>query len=483
MATNALADLKHNTPITTQLSKQLSSEQVVARKCLKILFTTVGFLARQGLALRGHDEDEGNFMQLLHTRCKDVPELSGWLSRRKDFTHHAIQDKMLKLYSNAIGRQILDDIRVSHNFSVIIDRTQDIMRVEQGSLCIRFVDNNLIPHESFLGFYAVDGTTGQIMANCIRDSLCRFNLSLEKLRGQTYDGASNMSGIYSGCQAIIKQLQPLAIYVHCCSHCTHLVGNAACSASTIVANSIQLVNEFGVLCNSSGKFKSLFTKISSCEDVPTKSIKPLCPTRWLVRLKAIKATLQQYGLILSTLEEAESACSTEVSVKASGMLHRFLKGEVVLSLNIAAKILEPLECLNRATQSPKATVVGIVEATSCVWNRLQALRDEEEFNLILIDVDNTITNLNLEPLSLPKRRVPPKRFSGTGDAYHPTDVNEHFKTEYYKVLDACLQQLDDRILKSPAIEQYCGLEAMLIQGKYNCGSVCEKGPDRRTELP
>jgi hypothetical protein len=127
-----------------------------------------------------------------------------------------------------------------------------------------------------------------------------------------------------------------------------------------------------------------------------------------VRLKAIKATLQQYDLLLSTLEEAESACSTEVSVKACGMLHRFLKGEVVLSFNIAAKILEPLECLNRATQSPKATVAGIVEATSCVWNRMQALRDEEEFNLILIDVDNTITNLNLEPLSLPRRRVPPK---------------------------------------------------------------------------
>jgi hypothetical protein len=247
VATNALADLKHNTPITTQLSKQLSSEQVVARKCLKILFTTVGFLARQGLALRGHDEDEGNFMQLLHTRCRNVPELSGWLSRRKDFIHHAIQDEILKLYSNAISRQILDDIRVSQNFSVIIDGTQDIMRVEQESLCIRFVDNNLIPHESFVGFYAVDGTTGQILANCIRDSLCRFNLSLEKLRGKTYDGASNMNGIYSGCQAIIKQLQPLAIYVHCCSHCTHLVGNAACSASTIVANSIQLVNEFGVL--------------------------------------------------------------------------------------------------------------------------------------------------------------------------------------------------------------------------------------------
>lgn len=332
VATEALAHVKYGIPVTTKLSKQLSSEQAAGRKCLKILFTTVGFLARQGLALRGHEEEEGNFMQLLRTRCQDVPELSGWLLRRKDFTHHAIQDEILKLFSNAIMRIILPEIRESQSFSLIVDGTQDVTRVEQESLCIRFVDKNLIPHESFLGFYAVESTSGQFLANCIKDTLCRFDLSLDKLRGQTYDGASNMSGMYNGCQAIIKQLQPLAIYVHCCSHCTHLVGSAACSASAIVSSSIQLVNELGVLCNSSGKFKSLFTNISaSGVDGPAKSIKPLCPTRWLVRLKAIQATLKQYDLILSTLREAQSACSTEVSVKACGLLHRFSDGEVLLS--------------------------------------------------------------------------------------------------------------------------------------------------------
>lgn len=136
-------------------------------------------------------------------------------------------------------------------------------------------------------------------------------------------------------------------------------------------------------------------------------------------------------------------------------------------MNIAAKILEPLECLNRVTQSPTATLASIVESTKCVWNRLQALREEEPFNLIFTDVECKITKLSLQPLSLPRRRIPPKRLSGTGEAYHPTDVHEHFKTEYYKVLDAALMQLDSRILNSPGIEQYCALEAMLLKGQCN----------------
>ena len=44
------------------------------------------------------------------------------------------------------------------------------------------------------------------------------------MRGQTYDSASNMSGCYKGCQAIICQEQPLALCVHCGAHCVMCSG-------------------------------------------------------------------------------------------------------------------------------------------------------------------------------------------------------------------------------------------------------------------
>ena len=79
---------------------------------------------------------------------------------------------------------------------MIVDGTQDIQRTEQESIGIRWVDDDLEPHEDFVGFYAVDETTGREFANCVKDCLMRYQLPLEKLRRQTYDGATNMSGAY-----------------------------------------------------------------------------------------------------------------------------------------------------------------------------------------------------------------------------------------------------------------------------------------------
>ena len=38
------------------------------------------------------------------------------------------------------------------------------------------------------------------------------------MRGQGYDGASNMSSDVVGVQARIKQVAPLATYIHCSGH-------------------------------------------------------------------------------------------------------------------------------------------------------------------------------------------------------------------------------------------------------------------------
>ena len=64
-----------------------------------------------------------------------------------------------------------------------------------------------------------------------------------------------------------------------------------------------------MLRNASSKSKALVRSISSSDDeVCSRNIKSLCPTRWLVRLPAIVAVLTQYGSILTTLAKACDAC-------------------------------------------------------------------------------------------------------------------------------------------------------------------------------
>lgn len=96
------------------------------------------------------------------------------------------------------------------------------------------MDHDLNPHEEFIGMYSVTETTGQHLAKVALDVLCRLNLPVSALRGQSYDGASNMSGTYSGTQALIREKQPLALYVHCGAHCVNLVTQKACLASRVV---------------------------------------------------------------------------------------------------------------------------------------------------------------------------------------------------------------------------------------------------------
>ena len=71
---------------------------------------------------------------------------------------------------------------------------------------MRYVDHDLIVHEEFVGMYEVSVTTGENLAKVIIDVLLHLNLSITGFRGQAYDGAANMAGIYSGAQAIIRSI-------------------------------------------------------------------------------------------------------------------------------------------------------------------------------------------------------------------------------------------------------------------------------------
>ena len=48
--------------------------------------------------------------------------------------------------------------------------------------------------------------------------LSHHNLNIQNVRGQGYDGASNMRGEWNGLQALILQECPYAYYVHCLAH-------------------------------------------------------------------------------------------------------------------------------------------------------------------------------------------------------------------------------------------------------------------------
>jgi hypothetical protein len=90
-------------------------------------------------------------------------------------------------------------------------------------LCCRFANKKGKVIERFLGIKHVKETTSQALKTTIVEVLGEHGLHIANLRGQGYDGASNMRGEFNGLQKLIHDDNPYAFYIHCFAHQLQLV--------------------------------------------------------------------------------------------------------------------------------------------------------------------------------------------------------------------------------------------------------------------
>ena len=124
-------------------------------------------------------------------------------------------------------------------------------------------------------------------------------LPVTQCRGQAFDGASNMSGIRNGVQALLKREEPRAF---CLAHSLNLAVQDMTAKCDLVRNVMTFVLDLVQLIKFSPKRTSLFDSlrkdmaINSNDSELTPSLRPLCPTRWTVRHSSIDSILQNYNL-------------------------------------------------------------------------------------------------------------------------------------------------------------------------------------------
>ena len=155
-----------------------------------------------------------------------LAKCDGEKTRQRLYLSHDIQNEIISDISREISLQLKFEIRQSKYFCLICDGTQDVAGLEQECASIRYVDKDLVPHESFVRLHSTTETTPQSIANLLKDVCIRFGLFVKYLRGQVYHGASNMSGAYNGAQAILLKKQPLAHDTRCISLGTNLVAGS-----------------------------------------------------------------------------------------------------------------------------------------------------------------------------------------------------------------------------------------------------------------
>ncbi|XP_063749772.1 zinc finger MYM-type protein 1-like [Eleginops maclovinus] len=306
---------QQNVTIDERISSDFKSEVSFWSDVLKRIADVTLTLASCNSAFRAHHEklgeiNNGNFLAHIELLARYDPVLEKLIRSKSKIKYLSpkIQNEMISIMAQTVLDEIVKEIHEAEFYSVILDTTQDISKVDQLSQVLRYVtipkDDNDVPsdvqiHESFMGFHSVHDQSAHGLEKIILELLEMKGISVNKCRGQGYDGAATMSGVYSGLQKRISDREPNAMYVHCASHNLNLVLNDACQNVAKVRAYYDTVEKLYDFFSASIKRWEILEVQFKVAGQPT--LKRLCPTRWASRNDAVRALRFRYPGVMKAL--------------------------------------------------------------------------------------------------------------------------------------------------------------------------------------
>lgn len=82
--------------------------------------------------------------------------------------------------ANQVLRNVMKDLESVKFLTLMADETTDISSRKQLVICLRYIDDQFVPHEIFVGFYTVDDIKADTIISAITDTLSRFNIPFNK---------------------------------------------------------------------------------------------------------------------------------------------------------------------------------------------------------------------------------------------------------------------------------------------------------------
>ena len=208
--------------LVSQHSEEVTQNRAYLLKIIEVILC----LARQGLALRGHREDNtshnrGNFREICELFSKYDDNFYKHLEKHTSYCSPKIQNEFIEIIAQLTLQEIVNEVKQCGFFSLMADEAKSYKQ-EQLSIVIRYA-KGLNVEERFLCF--IDCSTSRDadgLAKLILDTFKNCDLNNIPIIAQSYDGAGVMSGKYHGLQAVIRESYPEAVYmlytVYCLAH-------------------------------------------------------------------------------------------------------------------------------------------------------------------------------------------------------------------------------------------------------------------------
>ena len=452
--------------IAETLQRELTKQKSENRQMLLKILSNIRFLARQSIAIRGDgDEENSNFIQLFKLRGEDDPKFAKWLEKKTDkYVSADIQSELLKVMGLQVLRDIATSLHSAEFYSIMVDETTDVSNKEQAVLCFRWVSDDLIAHEDFVGLYGIENTEAKTLVNMILDVLTRLNLSIKKLRGQCYDGASAMSGPCSGVAKQIRDLESRAVYTHCYGHSLNLACMDTIKSSKVMQEALDITAEITKLVKLSPRRGTIFQRLKDELAPLDPGIRVLCPTRWTVKAEALKSIVDNFEVLQHLWEESlEYVKESEMRARILGVSDRMMKFDFFFGAILGETVLSHSDNLSRTLQKGDISASegqGVAEMTvTC----LKTLRTDDNFALFWSKVTKKATQLNIDEPALPRKRKRTVRYeSGNAAPEFHTSIEGYYRQAYFEVLDVICSTIEDRF-RQPGYQLYSNLEQLLLK--------------------
>jgi len=323
-----------------------------------------------------NSSNKGNFIELLES-FGDDKMIKKLQSRYGHYTSHDYQNDFIHIIASSIKKNILSSINDVGAYAVLVDETKDASKKEQLSFLIRFVDKNLNIQEKTLGCYHMKRCDAQSLSDAILKIIDENKLDRKRCIAQCYDGASVMSGAFSGVQTRIANVIPQAIYVHCHAHRLNLcLVNSIQGVKAVVDFFDTVQGLYTFLMNGHTRYEQ-FIQIQKDKKIQVMHLERLVDTRWAYWYSSLQKVKKRYSeikevLTIITLEGDQTA-------RASGLLEEISSFKFILILNIMKKFLKSINCLSNELQSTSIIYSKAMDLVKSTKDDLHALRNDEMY--------------------------------------------------------------------------------------------------------
>eukprot|EP00267_Zea_mays_P024127 XP_008650399.1 zinc finger MYM-type protein 1-like [Zea mays] len=317
------------------------------------------------------------------------------------YTSPDIQKEILSVIAMEIRKHIRDEVGDA-KFSILVDETCDVSKREQMALVLRFVDKDGVLQERFFDCVHVTNTRALTLKQELSHVLAIHSFDIQNLRGQGYDGASNMKGELNGLQALFLRECPYAYYVHCYAHRLQLALVAAAKDVVPVSQFFQkLLFIVNTVDSSSKRHDELhdaqmveLARLLAIDELETgkgvnqiRSLKRPGETRWGSHLGSISSLIDMFHVVSSVLQNL-AADSSAGANRADGdtSFNYLISFDFVFVLCMMRDILDITEYLGQALQKKTQDIVNAIRLVHSTKILLEQMRSDNGWETFICKV-------------------------------------------------------------------------------------------------